>query len=379
MGTKPEYYEDDTPVPVLEKGEYITAQGSKNEFYIVLGPGLDVGPYAQSLLIGNIDFEHILAKGKWLFEHEVNLGSNGLGKVNGVDLTSEGSPDSFLAGDGKYKQISTTLTTEWGSISGILGNQSDLVGALDNKEPQLGNPPLDGYVLASNTAGVRSWVAVPIKEAPKWGEIEGSLTSQVDLITMLNEKAEITGTTFTGAVKGITPTEDDHFTRKDYVDTTLDVANIAMETYVNQLLVDASNNYTTDILDVRLGLNDSIAVKDYVDNKVDQAVLDMSEYADNEVATVVGVHSAITIDEVSTVVATKNLTMVRLGVGIYEFSFYYIPDNYIINPTIIDSQGLGIIIKSIDKKSKKFTIKCAIATDPNMLVDTALDISIFAI
>ena len=46
----------------------------------------------------------------------------------------------------------------WGAITGVLANQSDLGTALASKEPALGNPSVNGYVLASTTSGGRSWV-----------------------------------------------------------------------------------------------------------------------------------------------------------------------------------------------------------------------------
>ena len=47
----------------------------------------------------------------------------------------------------------------WGQITGTLGNQTDLSNALGLKEPSLGNPASDGYVLSSTALGSRSWVA----------------------------------------------------------------------------------------------------------------------------------------------------------------------------------------------------------------------------
>ena len=49
--------------------------------------------------------------------------------------------------------------TTWGGIGGVLTNQSDLTTALGLKEPALGNPGTNGYILSSTAAGVRGWVA----------------------------------------------------------------------------------------------------------------------------------------------------------------------------------------------------------------------------
>src|SRR5437667_7956074 len=46
----------------------------------------------------------------------------------------------------------------WGSITGDISLQLDLQAEFDTKEPSLGNPLTDGYILSSTALGVRSWV-----------------------------------------------------------------------------------------------------------------------------------------------------------------------------------------------------------------------------
>lgn len=48
-------------------------------------------------------------------------------------------------------------TVGWGNITGTLSSQLDLQTALNGKEASLGNPASNGQILASTTAGVRSW------------------------------------------------------------------------------------------------------------------------------------------------------------------------------------------------------------------------------
>ncbi len=51
-------------------------------------------------------------------------------------------------------------TVGWGNITGTLASQIDLQAALNAKENSLGNPASDGQVLSSTVAGVRSWMTV---------------------------------------------------------------------------------------------------------------------------------------------------------------------------------------------------------------------------
>lgn len=70
------------------------------------------------------------------------------------------------------------------AISDVTGLQT----ALDGKEPGLGNPAADGYVLSSTMAGARSWIAPP-SGGGTWGSITGTLSAQTDLQSALDAKA----------------------------------------------------------------------------------------------------------------------------------------------------------------------------------------------
>lgn len=86
----------------------------------------------------------------------------------------------------------------WGSIQGTLTNQSDLVAVLAGKEPSLGNPSTNGYILSSTSAGTRSWIVPPTSAV--WGSITGTLSTQSDLNTALGLKAPIASPSFTGTI-----------------------------------------------------------------------------------------------------------------------------------------------------------------------------------
>lgn len=55
----------------------------------------------------------------------------------------------------------TSATVGWGNITGTLASQTDLQTALNAKEAGLGNPGVNGSVLSSTAAGVRSWIDAP--------------------------------------------------------------------------------------------------------------------------------------------------------------------------------------------------------------------------
>jgi len=86
----------------------------------------------------------------------------------------------------------------WGSISGLLTDQTDLQAALDAKENNLGSPVVDGYVLSSTTSGARAWISQSSGSA--WGTITGTLSDQTDLQAALDLKFDKTGGGISGAV-----------------------------------------------------------------------------------------------------------------------------------------------------------------------------------
>lgn len=92
----------------------------------------------------------------------------------------------------------------WGSITGVLSNQTDLQSALNLKAP-LVSPTFTGTVtlpitgstqcLQVNTLGVLSGTGCPV-----WGSITGTLSAQTDLQNALNLKAPLASPSFTGMI-----------------------------------------------------------------------------------------------------------------------------------------------------------------------------------
>jgi len=82
------------------------------------------------------------------------------------------------------------IGTNWGTIIGDISTQVDLQDALALKENVLGVPTQDGMVLVSTIAGVRTWSNA---NTTSWGDIQGTLSLQVDLQAELNNKEIILG------------------------------------------------------------------------------------------------------------------------------------------------------------------------------------------
>lgn len=111
--------------------------------------------------------------------------------------------------DGKYLQLSSPLT----GLSTLIGTQLDssttiiqgfgrLQNQVNTKEPALGNPGADGYVLSSTMAGVRSWVPAPTgAEVTSISIVEAN--GFAGSVVIASGNAEITlSTSVTGMVKG---------------------------------------------------------------------------------------------------------------------------------------------------------------------------------
>lgn len=63
--------------------------------------------------------------------------------------------------------------------------------ALYDKEPELGNPTVNGQILSSLVDGTRSWIDAPSGGGAVWGEITGTLSEQIDLQDALDDKSDI--------------------------------------------------------------------------------------------------------------------------------------------------------------------------------------------
>ena len=116
---------------------------------------------------GNIEGD-ISAQNDLMLEFQKKEDDLGAPSANGMVLASNTDKTRFWH----------TLITEWGTITGDIQTQADLLALLAEKEDGLQNPTTDGMVLASTTAGVRSWYDIVIS----WGELQGDLTAQSDLV-----------------------------------------------------------------------------------------------------------------------------------------------------------------------------------------------------
>jgi hypothetical protein len=72
----------------------------------------------------------------------------------------------------------------------INDEQIALASDLSGKENALGNPASDGMILSSTAAGVRSWISAP--NSAVWGSITGTLSNQTDLVDEFALKADLT-------------------------------------------------------------------------------------------------------------------------------------------------------------------------------------------
>jgi hypothetical protein len=158
------------------------------------------------------------------------------GTLAGVDFTvSNLTPTSNNELASKF-YVDSQGGSSWGSITGVLANQTDLQSALDDKLS------LTGGTLTGDLAGTKVVVSsltptVAGELATKqyvdnssggssWGAITGTLSNQTDLQSALDGKLSLTGGTLTGSVNGTsffassaTPTAVTELTTKQYVDS----------------------------------------------------------------------------------------------------------------------------------------------------------------
>lgn len=90
-----------------------------------------------------------------------------------------------------WNPLTVASGVAWGNITGTLSTQTDLQAALNAKEDSLGNPTVDGQILSSTIAGVRTWITSAAGSST-WGSITGLLSDQTDLQAALDLKAAIT-------------------------------------------------------------------------------------------------------------------------------------------------------------------------------------------
>jgi hypothetical protein len=83
-----------------------------------------------------------------------DLGNKQATLVSGTNIKTVNGNTLLGSGD-----VAISGSAAWGSITGTLSNQTDVYNSLNSKEPSLGIPASDGYVLSSTIGGTRSWIA----------------------------------------------------------------------------------------------------------------------------------------------------------------------------------------------------------------------------
>ena len=112
------------------------------------------------------------------------------------DLTAiaalTGAGYSYRYTDGTWALLTGSSSVSWGAITGTLANQTDLQNALNAKQPldadltALAALTGEGY---AHRATDGSWTLAAGSSGISWGSITGTLSSQTDLQTALNAKA----------------------------------------------------------------------------------------------------------------------------------------------------------------------------------------------
>ena len=158
------------------------------------------------------------------------------GTLAGVDFTvSNLTPTANNELASKF-YVDSQGGSSWGSITGVLANQTDLQSALDDKLS------LTGGNLTGDVGGTRFFASsgtptvateLTTKQyvdnssgGSSWGAITGTLSNQTDLQSALDDKLSLTGGTLTGDLAGtkvvvssLTPTVAGELATKQYVDS----------------------------------------------------------------------------------------------------------------------------------------------------------------
>jgi hypothetical protein len=129
--------------------------------------------------------------------------------------------------DSKYLQLGSLLA----GISTVSGAQLDasttviqgfgrLQNQVNTKEPALGNPAANGYVLSSTTAGVRSWVPAPTGAEITGITLTGTNGITGSVVVTAGFADIVAGTNVTGLLKGNGTAISAAVPMTDYLDTT---------------------------------------------------------------------------------------------------------------------------------------------------------------
>ncbi len=170
-------------------------------------------------------------------DNPVRADAAGMGDEFVVKLKPPNTPGAatqFLSRTGVWVNFASTELNAWGSIIGNIQNQQDLwdelqarplkteiaqVGYTGQYVDLLNKPPL-GTVspidLNGSTnqflRGDGTW-QIPQDVFARWGNIDGTITDQNDLMALLGNYAPISNPTFTGLVQAPTPPLDNNSTQ----------------------------------------------------------------------------------------------------------------------------------------------------------------------
>lgn len=168
-------------------------------------------------------------------DNPVRADSAGMGDEFVVKLKPPNTPGAatqFLSRTGVWVNFASTELNAWGSIIGNIENQADLWAELQARplttdlDPLAfsgnwgdihGKPPF-GNVSLINTNGLTSYFlrgdgtwAIPTDVFAVWGNIQGDINAQADLIALLDTKAPLSNPVFQGNPRRVNgPPVDDN-------------------------------------------------------------------------------------------------------------------------------------------------------------------------
>jgi len=109
----------------------------------------------------------------------------------------------------------------WGNVFGTLSNQTDLQTELNLKSTVV---DLDTHTSDVSNPHSVTQTQVVLSNVDNTSDVDKPISTAQAAANLL--KLNLTGGTVNGQVKGITPTSDEDFTRKDYVDTVSSSRNV---------------------------------------------------------------------------------------------------------------------------------------------------------
>jgi hypothetical protein len=288
-------------------------------------------------------------------------------KVTGKGLSTNDFTNTLKTKlDGIQSGAEVNVNADWDSVSGdseilnkpIIPSIDGLATVTyvddqdDLKENDLGNPLVDGYVLSSTIAGVRSWVEQGGSSGGgTWGSITGNLADQIDLQSALDSKVdEVVG-------KGLST--------NDFTDT--------LETKLNGIAEGAEVNVNADW--------NAISGDAQILNKptIPAAVTNTSDLINDGED---GINPFITLNDIPEVTgfvpytgATQDVNLGEFGVQLGNIEFDLTPTNA---PTVIGSMYWNDTAGTLDLKLKggNVTLQIGQETVARVVNKTATNITL---